>query len=213
MTYGTSYYALKDRAQLKAGETLLVLGAAGGVGAAAVELGKAMGARVVAAASTNDKVEFALGAGGRQRPDLSDRARWTRRRRRNCPASSSWRLGPGWGRTWSMTRSAATIAEPALQGHGLERTLSGGRLPGGNPGPAAEPDPAEVGVGDRGLLGRGRGARSQGRPRRQHGRADADVLPRTARSSPRVSAAPSRWRRRGRRSRPWATVRPWARSW
>ena len=47
MTYGTSYYALKDRAQLKAGERLLVLGAAGGVGAAAVELGKAMGAEVI----------------------------------------------------------------------------------------------------------------------------------------------------------------------
>ncbi|MBL0948170.1 NADPH:quinone oxidoreductase family protein [Brevundimonas sp.] len=63
MTYGTSYYALKDRAKLQAGETLLVLGAAGGVGAAAVELGKAMGARVVAAASTNDKVQFALELG------------------------------------------------------------------------------------------------------------------------------------------------------
>lgn len=63
MTYGTSYYALKDRAQLQPGETLLVLGAAGGVGAAAVELGKAMGAHVVAAASTSDKVEFALEMG------------------------------------------------------------------------------------------------------------------------------------------------------
>ena len=63
MTYGTSYYALKDRANLQPGETLLVLGAAGGVGAAAVELGKAMGARVVAAASTNDKVQFALDLG------------------------------------------------------------------------------------------------------------------------------------------------------
>ncbi len=63
MTYGTSYYALKDRAKLQPGETLLVLGAAGGVGAAAVELGKAMGAKVVAAASTNDKVEFALELG------------------------------------------------------------------------------------------------------------------------------------------------------
>jgi len=63
MTYGTSYYALKNRAGLKAGETLLVLGAAGGVGAAAVELGKAMGARVIAAASTNDKVQFALELG------------------------------------------------------------------------------------------------------------------------------------------------------
>src|SRR5690606_1314684 len=64
MTYGTSYYALKDRAGLKAGEALLVLGAAGGVGAAAVELGKAMGARVIAAASSEDKIAFArqLGA-------------------------------------------------------------------------------------------------------------------------------------------------------
>src|SRR5690242_10105192 len=51
MTYGTSHYALKDRAALKAGETLLVLGAAGGVGLSAVEIGKAMGARVIAAAS------------------------------------------------------------------------------------------------------------------------------------------------------------------
>ena len=57
MTYGTSYHALKDRAQLKAGETLLVLGAAGGVGSAAVELGKLMGARVIAAASTDDKLD------------------------------------------------------------------------------------------------------------------------------------------------------------
>jgi len=63
MTYGTVYYALKDRAQLKPGEILFVPGAAGGIGSAAVELGKAMGARVVAAASTNDKVEFALELG------------------------------------------------------------------------------------------------------------------------------------------------------
>lgn len=57
LTYGTSHYALKDRAQLKPGETLLVLGAAGGVGLAAVELGKVMGARVIAAASTGEKLE------------------------------------------------------------------------------------------------------------------------------------------------------------
>lgn len=55
-TYGTSYHALKDRAQLKAGETLLVLGAAGGVGLAAVELGKAMGGTIIAAASTENKL-------------------------------------------------------------------------------------------------------------------------------------------------------------
>lgn len=57
LTYGTSYHALKDRAQLKAGETMLVLGASGGVGLAAVQLGKAMGARVIAAASSDAKLE------------------------------------------------------------------------------------------------------------------------------------------------------------
>ncbi|MEM7267760.1 MAG: NADPH:quinone oxidoreductase family protein [Pseudomonadota bacterium] len=57
LVYGTSYYALKNRAQLKAGEKLLVLGAAGGVGLAAVELGKAMGATVIAAASNDEKLE------------------------------------------------------------------------------------------------------------------------------------------------------------
>jgi hypothetical protein len=54
--HGTSYHALKDRAQLRAGETLLVLGASGGVGLAAVELGKLMGARVIAAASSEEKL-------------------------------------------------------------------------------------------------------------------------------------------------------------
>jgi len=63
MTYGTSYHALKDRAQLKAGETLLVLGAAGGVGLAAVELGAAMGAKVIAAASSQEKVDLCLARG------------------------------------------------------------------------------------------------------------------------------------------------------
>jgi NADPH2:quinone reductase len=56
--YGTSHHALKDRALLKSGESLLVLGAAGAVGLAAVELGKLMGARVIAAASTDEKLEL-----------------------------------------------------------------------------------------------------------------------------------------------------------
>jgi len=59
VTYGTSYHALKDRAELKPGETLAVLGASGGVGLAAVELGKLMGARVIACASSDDKLAFA----------------------------------------------------------------------------------------------------------------------------------------------------------
>ena len=56
LTYGTSDHALRDRGQLKAGETLLVLGAAGGVGVAAIEIGKALGARVIACASSDEKL-------------------------------------------------------------------------------------------------------------------------------------------------------------
>lgn len=63
MTYGTSMYALTQRGQLQAGETLLVLGASGGVGLAAVEIGKALGARVIAAASSADKLAVAKAAG------------------------------------------------------------------------------------------------------------------------------------------------------
>lgn len=63
LTYGTSYYALKDRGALKAGETVLVLGAAGGVGVAAIELAKAMGAKVVGAVSSEAKAAFAKEAG------------------------------------------------------------------------------------------------------------------------------------------------------
>ena len=63
LTYGTTIHALLDRGQLKAGETLLVLGAAGGVGLAAVELGKAYGARVIAAASSEEKAQAARDAG------------------------------------------------------------------------------------------------------------------------------------------------------
>jgi len=57
LTYGTSHHAVVDRAQLQAGETMLVLGAAGGVGLAAIEIGKALGARVIAAASSADKLD------------------------------------------------------------------------------------------------------------------------------------------------------------
>lgn len=63
MVYGTSYYALKQRANIQPGESLLVLGASGGVGLATVELGKAMGARVIAAASSAEKLAVAKAAG------------------------------------------------------------------------------------------------------------------------------------------------------
>ncbi|MCP5093525.1 MAG: NADPH:quinone oxidoreductase family protein, partial [Gammaproteobacteria bacterium] len=61
--YGTSAHALKQSAKLQPGETVLVLGAAGGVGITAVEIAKAMGARVIAAASSDEKLEFAVDAG------------------------------------------------------------------------------------------------------------------------------------------------------
>lgn len=63
ITYFTSYYALKQRANLQAGETLLVLGAAGGVGTTAIELGKLMGAKVIAAASSAEKLELCKSLG------------------------------------------------------------------------------------------------------------------------------------------------------
>lgn len=66
MAYGTSFHALKDRAKLRKGETLLVLGASGGVGLAAVELGKLMGAHVIAAASSDEKLELCKHYGANQ---------------------------------------------------------------------------------------------------------------------------------------------------
>lgn len=63
MTFGTSYHALVNRAKLKAGETLLVLGAAGGVGTAAIQIGKALGAKVIAAASSDEKLNYCKSIG------------------------------------------------------------------------------------------------------------------------------------------------------
>ena len=71
LTYATSLYGLKDRGRLKPGETLLVLGAAGGVGLAAVQLGKALGARVIAAASSPEKLAFCKEAGADELIDYS----------------------------------------------------------------------------------------------------------------------------------------------
>jgi NADPH2:quinone reductase len=63
LTYGTTHHALVDRGQLKRGETLLVLGAAGGVGTAAIQIGKLLGARVIAAASSDEKCELCRSIG------------------------------------------------------------------------------------------------------------------------------------------------------
>jgi len=78
LTYGTSHHALKNRAEIAAGETLLILGAAGGVGAAAIELGKAAGARVIAAVSSEEKAAFCRDLGADETliysRDMDDRA-------------------------------------------------------------------------------------------------------------------------------------------
>ncbi len=71
LTYGTAYHALVDRARIQSGETLLVLGAAGGVGLAAVEVGKALGARVIAAASSPEKLAACREAGADEMIDYS----------------------------------------------------------------------------------------------------------------------------------------------
>ncbi len=80
LTYATTVHALVDRAGLRAGETLLVLGAAGGVGIAAVEVGKLLGAKVIAAASTDEKIAFCKEHGASEgivytREDLKERTK------------------------------------------------------------------------------------------------------------------------------------------
>lgn len=78
LTYGTSHHALKDRAAIQPGDPLLILGAAGGVGAAAIELGKAAGAKVIAAVSSEEKAQFCRDLGADETliypRDMSDRA-------------------------------------------------------------------------------------------------------------------------------------------
>ncbi|MFY0645187.1 NADPH:quinone oxidoreductase family protein [Sulfitobacter geojensis] len=78
LTYGTSHHALKDRAAIQPGESLLILGAAGGVGVAAIELGKAAGAKVIAAVSSEEKAQFCRDLGADETiiysREMSDRA-------------------------------------------------------------------------------------------------------------------------------------------
>ena len=120
VTYGTSYHALKDRADLAAGETLAVLGASGGVGLAAVELGKLMGARVIACASSDDKLAFAQRHGADEavnygRDDLRDALK---------------RLGGEHGIDVIYDPIGGRYAEAALRAIAWEGPLSGDRLRG-----------------------------------------------------------------------------------
>lgn len=106
MTYGTDLYALKDRAHLQPGETLLVLGAAGGIGLAAVELGKVLGAKVIAAASSDEKLAVcrehgAEGVINYSREDLRERIK---------------ELTGGHGADVIVDPVGGSYAEPALRG-------------------------------------------------------------------------------------------------
>jgi NADPH:quinone reductase-like Zn-dependent oxidoreductase len=113
MTYGTSIHALADRGHLKEGETLLVLGAAGGVGLAAVELGKAMGARVVAAVSSEAKAEAARQAGADE-AIIYDRAPFDKDASRALAERFKAAVGPG-GADVIYDAVGGDYCEPALR--------------------------------------------------------------------------------------------------
>lgn len=118
LTFGTSLLALKDRGQLQPGETLLVLGAAGGAGLSAVELGKAMGARVVAAVSSEAKAEVARAAGADETV-LYGRPPFDRDQSRALVNAFKAACGPN-GAQVIYDAVGGDYAEPALRAIGWE---------------------------------------------------------------------------------------------
>ncbi|HKK37453.1 MAG TPA: NADPH:quinone oxidoreductase family protein, partial [Paracoccaceae bacterium] len=123
MVYGTSYHALMDRGELKAGETVLVLGAAGGVGLAAVEIAKAAGAKVIAAASTEDKLAVCKAHGADQLLNYSE-GDLRKRLKEICPEGPDVIYDPVGG----------DLAEPAFRsigwrGRHLVVGFAGGEIP------------------------------------------------------------------------------------
>ncbi|MEO9877388.1 MAG: NADPH:quinone oxidoreductase family protein [Anderseniella sp.] len=124
VTYGTSLHALKDRADMQPGETLAVLGASGGVGQAAVEIGKAMGAHVIACASSDDKLEFCRTLGADETLNYTDEDLKTRLKE----------LTDGKGVDVIYDPVGADLAEPALRAIGWNgRFLVVGFAGGGIP--------------------------------------------------------------------------------
>ncbi len=124
VTYGTSLHALKDRADIQPGETLAVLGASGGVGQAAVEIGKAMGARVIACASSEDKLEFCRTLGADETLNYTDEDLKSRLKE----------LSNGKGVDVIYDPVGADLAEPALRAIGWNgRFLVVGFAGGGIP--------------------------------------------------------------------------------
>lgn len=118
LTYATTIHALRDRGHLEAGETLLVLGAAGGVGLAAVELGKAHGARVVAAVSSEEKAEAAREAGA-DHVIVYPRGPFDKAGSKALAAQFKEAVGPG-GADVIFDPVGGDYAEPALRAIGWE---------------------------------------------------------------------------------------------
>ncbi len=118
LTYATSIHALLDRGKLKEGQTLLVLGAAGGVGIAAVELGKAFGARVIAAVSSTEKAEAARAAGADD-VLVYPRGPFDKEEARALAAAFKTAAGPG-GADLIYDPVGGDYAEPALRSIGWE---------------------------------------------------------------------------------------------
>ena len=187
VTYGTSYYALKDRAELQARRNAGGARRLGRRRLAAVELGKAMGARVIACASSDDKLAFAKQARRRRRREL--RQRRSARRIAQARRRARHRRGVR-SRRRQVRRAGAALAR-------LVRPLSGGRLRRGrNTEAAAQPGAAEKLRRPRRVLGLM--DRAASRPR------IAPTWPRCCAGAPRASSAPMcmrpiRWPRRRRR--------------
>jgi NADPH:quinone reductase len=122
--YGTTLHALRDRARLKAGETLAVLGAAGGTGLAAIELGRLMGARVVACASSADKLAFARQHGAHQTIDYTVEDLEEALRRESGPAGADVIYDPVGG-----PYARAALGAIAWQGRFLVIGFAAGEIP------------------------------------------------------------------------------------
>jgi NADPH-dependent curcumin reductase CurA len=171
LTYGTSYYALKNRANLSPGETLIVLGAAGGVGLAAVELGKAMNARIIAAASSEEKVAFAKKYGADDGV-VYPRGPFDKQGLRELAALFSKRVG------WSQRH--LRCGRRRLRGgrsslHSQGRALPRGGVSGGNSKTSSQSRAAEVVSNRRCLLG-GLGRNLSDRVRSERSRAVGAIL-------------------------------------
>ena len=187
VTYGTSMHALKQRAEMKAGETLFVLGASGGVGLAAVEIGKAMGARVIAGASSEEKLAFARRYGAAETINTaSDDMR--ARLKELAPKGVDVVYDPVGG---ALTEAA--LRSLAWKGRLLVIGFASGEIPR----PPLNIPAAQGLRHPRRLLGRIHRARA-GSASREHG--PTDGLGEVRRSSAFMSTPHIRWRITGRRS-------------